>query len=181
MANGNNSPRSDAELLRALGEGDETAAQELYERYARPVAKAVLKVLSPQRCNHQQEVIDDVWLTMLGEKKILAANPKYLPAYLITAARNRSFNHHRDVHKNLPTLPEAEPVDIQTSLEVSELIDLLLKSLSPVEVQIVARRMEGFSNREIADELGLKEGKVKAIYGRVIGKFKKLASNKSGR
>ena len=74
------------------------------------------------------------------------------------------------------TVVEGEALDPESTLITAETVraffTLCAELLSPFEFRVVTRRLDGFSNREIADQLGKSEKSVSNAIGRGVKKIR---------
>jgi RNA polymerase sigma-70 factor (ECF subfamily) len=89
---------SDAELLRAIGEGDEPAFEELRSRYRRAIERACRSVVHGEPEDCAQEVFARIWRkAALYDRRRGSA-----PAWLMTLARRTALNFRRHREVSLP-------------------------------------------------------------------------------
>src|SRR5919204_2724636 len=85
------SEASDAELLRAIGEGSEPAFEELRHRYRRAVERACRSIVGGEFQDCAQEVFVRIWRkAALYDRRRGSA-----PAWLLTVARRTALNFRR--------------------------------------------------------------------------------------
>jgi RNA polymerase sigma-70 factor (ECF subfamily) len=87
---------SDADLLRAIGEGSEPAFEELRHRYRRAVECACRAIVGSELEDCAQEVFVRIW----RKAALYDRNRGSAPAWLLTVARRTALNFHR--RRDLP-------------------------------------------------------------------------------
>jgi RNA polymerase sigma-70 factor (ECF subfamily) len=113
---------SDAELLRAIGEGSEPAFEELRNRYRRAIERACQAIVGGELEDCAQEVFVRIWRkALLYDRRRGSA-----PAWLLTVARHTALNFRRRREVSLPgelrdeSVVEAPDVDrfwVEAALE----------------------------------------------------------------
>jgi RNA polymerase sigma-70 factor, ECF subfamily len=89
---------SDAELLRAIGEGSEPAFEELRNRYRRAIERACQAIVGGELEDCAQEVFVRIWRkASLYDRRRGSA-----PAWLLTVARHTALNFRRRREVSLP-------------------------------------------------------------------------------
>jgi RNA polymerase sigma-70 factor (ECF subfamily) len=90
---------TDAELLRAIGEGSEPAFEELRRRYRRAVERACRAIVGSEQEDCAQEVFARIW----RKASLYDRERGSAPAWLLTLARRTALNVRR--HRDAP-LPD---------------------------------------------------------------------------
>ena len=82
---------TDAVLMERILQRDSGALEALYDRYGRPVYSLVLRIA--QHPSSAEEIVQDVFMTLMREPKKYDATRAALAAYLYGIARNRVMKH----------------------------------------------------------------------------------------
>jgi RNA polymerase sigma-70 factor (ECF subfamily) len=152
------SAASDAELLRAIGEGSEPAFEELRHRYRRAVERACRAIVGGEFQDCAQEVFVRIWRkASLYDRRRGSA-----PAWLLTLARRTALNFHRG--REVPLADE--PVD-ETAVEAPDVdrfwVDAALEQLPERERQVIELAyFHDLSQSAIAAKLRVPLGSVKS-------------------
>ncbi|HEX2292351.1 MAG TPA: sigma-70 family RNA polymerase sigma factor [Gaiellaceae bacterium] len=156
---------SDGELIRMVGEGDRTAFDALYRRYARPVFGLALRRLGDRGRAEDavQETFASIWRAAGSYK------PERGPGapWLYAVARNAIVDNGR-VRRETPVEPPDEPAGGEGPAEQAEAgwvawrVHRALAELPENERQVLELAYwGGRSQSEIADVLGIPLGTVK--------------------
>ncbi|SIS91746.1 RNA polymerase sigma-70 factor, ECF subfamily [Filimonas lacunae] len=147
-------------LIIQLKEGDEIAFRELYHAYSEVLYSFLVKL------NVQREDIKDViqqTFTKLWENRSGLKEGLSLKAYLMTIAKNDIYNivKKRLTEKKHQTAPqESEEPALQAS-EVRDLLYNILQELPHKRREVFTMsRIEGYSNKEIAEMLNITKSTV---------------------
>ena len=152
------SAASDAELLRAIGEGSEPAFEELRHRYRRAVERACRAIVGGEFQDCAQEVFVRIWRkASLYDRRRGSA-----PAWLLTLARRTALNFRRG--REVPLADE--PVD-ETAVEAPDVdrfwVDAALEQLPERERQVIELAyFHDLSQSAIAAKLRVPLGSVKS-------------------
>jgi RNA polymerase sigma-70 factor (ECF subfamily) len=150
---------SDADLLRAIGEGSEPAFEELRSRYQRAVERACRAIVGSELEDCAQEVFVRIWRKApLYDRRRGSA-----PAWLLTLAHRTALNFRR--RRELP-LPE-ELIDDTGAIEAPDVdrfwVEAALERLPEREQRVIELAyFHGLSQRAIAAELRVPLGSVKS-------------------
>jgi RNA polymerase sigma factor (sigma-70 family) len=99
---------SDAELLRAIGEGSEPAFEELRNRYRRAIERACQAIVGGELEDCAQEVFVRIW----RKASLYDRGRGSAPAWLLTVARRTALNFRRRREVSLPgELPDESAVE----------------------------------------------------------------------
>lgn len=170
---------SDQELVELVKNGDRAAFASLYDRYWKLIfAVAVAKLDSYVDAEEiVQEIFTDLWARResiqinRSVKYYLAAAVKY-QAMTVLAKRNRRSILKQDLLKS-PDASSAAPSTFiefaQLQLELENIVGML-----PERCQLIYRlsREEGFSNKEIAQQLNLSEKTVETQMTRALSRIR---------
>lgn len=163
-------PRTDAELLAELGEGDRGALRELFERH-QPWLAARLR----RRCSDPEvvaEVVNDTFLVVWekpgryrGQGDVAAWLWGIAIRTLLKRVRARKSVLERLVRQRQEHVPSAEEA-VLLSVEHGD-VGAALQRLSPELLAVVqATVLDGLSTREAAELLGIPSGTVKSRMSR---------------
>jgi RNA polymerase sigma-70 factor, ECF subfamily len=150
---------SDAELLRAVGEGDEPAFEELHRRYRRAVERSCRKLVGPELEDCTQEVFLRIW----RKAELFDRRRGSAPVWLMTLARRTAINFlHTRRRASVVELPEdVLPVE---SLALDRLwLDDALATLPERERSVLELAyFDDLSQSQIAAKLAVPLGSVKS-------------------
>jgi RNA polymerase sigma-70 factor (ECF subfamily) len=179
------------ELWRA---GDQQAAKQLFDQYVDRLVALARRRIS-QRLSSRvdpEDVVQSVFRTFFGRLKagqFSIQNVDDLTKLLVRITVHktlRQVEHHEAAkrttnqetgqasvsHDRLTDLLDREP----TPAEANSFLDQLehfLSSLKPLERQVLELRMQGYSNEEIATQLGTYDRKVRRVMERIRGSAEK--------
>jgi RNA polymerase sigma-70 factor (family 1) len=168
---------TDQQLLTLIGQDDDNAFVELYNRYSRKVrALAFSKVKSLEAT---QEIVQDIFSDIWERRHSL--DIQAVPNYLSVAVKYRvinliknevSFRKHSNLYKAFVKISGEETLKTVQFNDLSEALEEGMQRL-PEKTQLVFRlnRMEGKSIAEIAARLNLSE---KAIRYHISRSLKEL-------
>ena len=169
---------SDEALYAYVKSGDRDAFTEIYQRYKKPLLVYALQKVASFVA---EDLIHDLFVKLWDKRESITINEKF-DAYIFRALRNRIIDflaHSVHVQKYQDSLNEfslqhyADLPDFKLR-EESFLanIDLLLLKFGSQYQQIMRMRVQGFSNQEIADELGMSEKTVRNKYVLILKHIK---------
>jgi RNA polymerase sigma-70 factor (ECF subfamily) len=152
------SAASDAELLRAIGEGSEPAFEELRHRYRRAVERACRAIVGGEFQDCAQEVFVRIW----RKAALYDRRRGSVPAWLLTLARRTALNFRRG--REVPL--SDEPVD-ERAVEAPDVdrfwVDAALEQLPERERQVIELAyFHDLSQSAIAAKLRVPLGSVKS-------------------
>ncbi|MBO9619686.1 MAG: sigma-70 family RNA polymerase sigma factor [Niabella sp.] len=162
---------NDTGLLLAISTGDETAFSRFFDLYKTKVYGYLLSFVKLQEV--AEELTLDVFLKVWQKKEILAevkepaaflfvVSKRKALDFLKMAARDQRLQQLIADHIAAATQSEQEQVSITNQLEQKELVEQLLKELSPQRKEILTlSRLEGLSHVEIAQKLHISRNTVK--------------------
>ena len=157
----------DCLLVRALGEGDGSAFEKVYRRFA-PVAHGILLARVPPA--EVEDLVQEVFLIVHRRIKSLR-DPNAFPGWLATIARNRAV----DFHRRAPRTEELKEEDAPQEPEERETQGILTAIRALPEAYrepLVLRLVEGLSGPEIAQRTGLTAGSVRVNLHRGMQRLK---------
>src|SRR5687768_6246105 len=111
-------------LVRAAGQGDQTAWADLVDRYAPLVASVVHGFRLPP--HDAEDVLQTVWLRLVEHLGDLR-EPRALPMWIITTTRNECLRLLRRGQRSRPFDPLDEREPAALAVEVVDLDEPLLK------------------------------------------------------
>ena len=152
-------PVTDAALVRAARQGDQTAFGALYERYRAPV-HAVLMARVPAR--DASDLVQDAFLTALRRLPSLRDDSAFA-GWLMAIARNAAIDHLRRTRRHTP-LPEDLPGEHASGGARAEAARALAAIRSLPEAYretLLMRLLAGMTGKEIAERTGLEPGSVR--------------------
>jgi RNA polymerase sigma-70 factor, ECF subfamily len=149
---------SDAELLRAIGEGSEPAFEELRNRYRRAIERACRAIVGGELEDCAQEVFVRIW----RKASLYDRSRGSAPAWLLTVARRRALNFRRRGEVSIPD----ELID-ESAVEAPDVdrfwVEAALERLPERErVVIELAYFNDLSQSAIATELRVPLGSVKS-------------------
>ena len=185
-----NLSKSDAELLRACRGGDETAWNELVDRYQRLIATI------PRRAGLGEEqtadIFQEVFLTLF-EKLDEIREPERLRSWLVTTAKFKTWAAVRsakgfyspavteeEMEQEMMNLPDSSPLadEILIRLEEQHLIRTALKNLEErcqkILSMIYLREGAAASYAEVAAAIGVGETSISPMRSRCLQKLAKI-------
>jgi RNA polymerase sigma-70 factor, ECF subfamily len=177
---------SDEDVLAALREGQISALDVLYDRYAKQVYSLAYKILAS--AEEAEDITQEVFLVLL-QKNTYQSNRGALKAFLITLARSRAIDklrHQGTRHRFLQRWKRLSAADQETSPpledvsmnEQSLLLQQALSGLSDSEREILEiAYYEGMSQAAIAKRLNLPLGTVKSRSRQALNKLRQRLQN----
>ncbi len=175
--------KTDAELLALLRQSDERAFTELYDRYWKR-----LFVVAAKRINNledAEEIVQDIFTALWRRRETLSLTSD-LANYLTVSVKYRvikTLDKYYNQQRYVDSLVYDSQIDDSTQewLAFDELQTELAKYVQqlPEKCQLVFRlsREEGYSQKQIAEELQISEKTVEAHLGKAFKTLRsKLAS-----
>ncbi len=159
--------RSDEYLLAEVIQDKRLAFNELYERY-----KSLMLIYTAKRVqgDHAEDIVHDVFLKIWNKRHSLRIDEQFA-GYLFKALRSKIIDfmgRSANAKKYLDSLEvysyAVSPNQTDANLRTESFLDQIYKHLEtfgPQYQTILKMRMEGYSNQEIADALGLTEKTVR--------------------
>lgn len=176
---------SDEDLFHLIKQDDALAFSELYNRYKRPMLALAMKKLADEEL--QEDLVHDLFVKIWINRASIHIQQE-IKSYLYKALRNRIldvFSHQVHERKYLDSLKAFEDVySPEADFEIREKqflveLDQLMERYSTTDKTILKMRMDGYSNSEIAEHLGIAEKTVRNKYSLIIknlgGKLKILS------
>ena len=180
--------RSDAELLKRCKKGDQTAWDELVNRYQR------LIFAIPRRAGladeQAEDVFQDVFITLF-EKLDEIEQPDRIRSWIVTTAKFKTWaivrgsknikapNTAEEMEAEMAAIPDSAPLADQqlVELEQQHLIRTALKELEERCQKILSMiylRVQAASYSEVAEEIGVGESSISPLRSRCLKKLEKL-------
>ena len=160
----------DAALVAAVGQSDERALRELYERHGTALFNLARKVLVDR--DRAEEVVQEVFLRLWNEPERFDPERGALRSYLFRQIHSRSVERVRseEARRRREERHHRERIDLGDDVEReawavirSELVKDALAQLSEAERQAIdLAYFGGHTYREVAVVLDLPEGTVKS-------------------
>ncbi len=155
----NNSIPTESELVKALSQGEIKAFNDLFKIYGNRIFRFALGYLKSE--SDAEELVQDVFLKIWEKRRDLNENLSF-KSYIFTISFNiirkhfvrkalsaKYFEHQIIDDLNFDTI---QNIDYQST---KKLIDTLIDQLPPRRKEVfIKSRLEGFTVKEIADELG---------------------------
>jgi RNA polymerase sigma-70 factor (ECF subfamily) len=151
---------NERELIIQLKAGNETAFAELYHAYSEVLYSFLIKlgILNEDIKDVIQQTFVKLWEHRAGLNEELS-----LQSYLITIAKNDIYNSIKrrlTEKKHLIALPETDEQVLQMS-EIRDLLHHILLELPDKRREVFTMsRVEGYSNKEIAEMLNITKSTV---------------------
>lgn len=182
--------KSDAGLIKACRRGEETAWNELVERYQR------LIITIPRRAGLSEEqaadVLQEVFLTLF-EKLDAIEQPEKIRSWLVTTAKFKTWsvvrgekNFHsiateEQMESEIASLPDASPLAdaVLIELEDQHLIRTALKNLEEkcrTILSMIYMQNAAATYAEVAQKIGVGETSISPLRARCLKKLAKILS-----
>ena len=155
----------DAATLARIGQHDESAMEEIFQRYSGPVYSVALRVLHDT--GQAEDVLQEVFLQLWRNPGAFVQDRGSLGAWLIVVARNRSIDllRRRKPSDSVEDVILASPVNVADEAErnvMMEKVRRVLAELPPDQRKsLELAYFEGLSHTEIASRTGDPLGTVK--------------------
>jgi len=144
--------------MKGLMEGDEKTFQSLFIDYYPVLVSFAMKFVEEQEV--AEDIVQDVFVRMWEGRKSMTEIDN-LSAYLYQMVRFKCFNHLRaEKVRQQVTMSFAEELEIAEMNEYIEhetfrIVMLALEELPSGSRNVFSRAIQGYSAKEIADELGI--------------------------
>lgn len=144
--------------INGLMEGDENAFQTLFIDYYAVLVSFAMKYLEDQEA--AEDIVQDVFVKIWETREKLGKIDN-LSAYLYQMVRFRSFNYLRaekirqDATKSFAEELEETEMNEYIKNETFRIVMRTLEDLPPGSRNVFSRALQGYSAKEIADELGI--------------------------
>jgi RNA polymerase sigma factor (sigma-70 family) len=175
---GNRGPAPDAELVQGIQNGNESAGEDLFEKYSNRVYYLALRELRSHA--DADDVRAETFLRVLKAiRNQQVRSPDSLSSYILGVARNIIMESLRSPHRatdgrGLPELPspEAEP---ELDDDVRQSIEGTILRLKPREREFLRLYYyDELSKAEIARRLGVDEERVRLVKHRCLKSFREI-------
>lgn len=172
------------QLMHAAQQGDKERYRKLLEESARLTRGFICKRISRQQ--DVDDIVQEVLLAIHKARHTYHSSRPYKP-WLYALASYKLNDYLRTVYRRgkreelTDLIPETvADEDVTIDGEISEELDTALSQLSERQ-QVILRKtkIEGYSNREVAEELGMTESAVKVTVHRAMKQLQKNAMEKS--
>ena len=174
----------DRSLVLRLKESDNDAFEKLFKKYNKKIYYFAL------RYNNSKEdaegVVQDVFIKIWNERKTLKEDLSF-NSYVFTITKNHLFNINRKrlnekaykeyfVHHftSIDNKPEQDIIYSDIKQKIDEVIEDLPSQRKKI---FIMSRREGFSNKEIAEQLGLSVRTVEVHISLALKTIKSLTNN----
>ena len=165
------SKQTDEELMSALGKGDKRAFNEIYDRYSQPLFGYFMKLLARDhgKC---EDMVHDLFAKIIRKPDYFDTTRSF-KTWVYSVASNMCKNEYKRmaVRKNVKS--DMEPAQflksssdtlktVQDKEFGAALQEVLVKMDEKHQSVFRLRHFDGFSMKEIAEELSINEGTVKS-------------------
>lgn len=174
---------TDEELFDLIKQDQQLAFNELYNRYKKPMVGLALKLDDDDAV---EDIVHDLFIKLWTNRENIQINQQF-KSYIYRALRNKIldyFAHQLHERKYLDSLRHFGETFVDSAdfhiREKQFLVELdrLMDKYPPQDKIILKMRMDGYTNTEIADHLGLSEKTIRNKYSLIIkasgGKLKIL-------
>jgi RNA polymerase sigma-70 factor (family 1) len=150
---------SENHMIKELRAGRESAWEELFKTYYRPLSVFAVKYLEDLEIS--KEIVQDLFAFLFETRKSLVITVS-LESYLYRSVRNRCLNHihkqqTREKHLARLHAESANPEDLEAMIRETELEHLVFRIVSSLPPRcreiFMLSRVDGRSNEEIAKML----------------------------
>ncbi|MFN2385863.1 MAG: RNA polymerase sigma factor [Thermoanaerobaculia bacterium] len=160
-------PTEDGLLVRALREGDGSAFEKVYRRFA-PVAHGILLARVPLA--EVEDLVQDVFLIVYRRIGSLR-DPSAFPGWLAAIARNRAVDFHRRSTR-MEELTDEDASQEPERRESRGILAAIRELPEAYREPLVLRLVEGLTGPEIAERTGLTPGSVRVNLHRGMQRLK---------
>ena len=158
----------DGLLVRALRNGDGSAFEKLYQRFA-PVAHGILLARVPPA--DVEDLVQEVFLSVYRRIRSLR-DPNAFPGWLATIARNRAMDFHRHTPKTEELTEDSARREPEEESETRGILAAIRALPEAYREPLVLRLVEGLTGPEIAQRTGLTPGSVRVNLHRGMQRLK---------
>lgn len=172
-------PVSDAELVRAMAEGDRAALGTLYDRYVSLLLGIARRILRNER--EAEDLVHDVFLEVWRQAKDFDVNRGTVRAWLVMRLRSRALDRLKSVAfarvtsletTTLPTEPSVAPVEVAGASETAMVRHALDQLPADQRTVIELGYFEGLSLSEVAAKLDTPIGTIKSRLARALTRLR---------
>jgi len=147
---------TDAQLIHAYRSGDQSAFEQLYERYRKPVFAYLNRMLPGQRAM-VDDLFQQTWIKVIDKLDSYRDNDRFI-AYILRVARNQAIDVLRRAGREVAVDPgqiEAcdqgvGPEGEALNREIVVLLERAVAQLSPDQREVFLMRQAEISFKEIA-------------------------------
>lgn len=172
-------PVSDADLVRAMAEGDRAALGTLYDRYVALMFGIARRMLRNDR--EAEDLVHDVFLEVWRQSKDFDLARGTVRAWLVMRLRSRALDRLKSVAfarvtsletTTLPYEPSVAPVEVTGASETA-MVRHALDQLPPDQRTVIELGyFEGLSLSEVAARLGKPIGTIKSRLARALERLR---------
>lgn len=176
---------SDAELLRAITNGDENALAFLYDRYRTILFSVILRIVYSRE--EAEDVLQEVFLQVWNKARDYNESRGKVFTWLVTLARSRAIDRLRSLGVREKAVDEAtrETLDVVSDAEIDaihaekkERVERVLSELPEEQRRVLLMAyFEGRSQSEIAEALNTPLGTVKTRMRSGMNRIRELFSD----
>lgn len=165
----NYSPKSDEELMLLLTKGGQSAFDELYKRYSKPLLNFFFRMLNNDR-EKAEDMLHDLFLKIIEKPDSFDGNKKF-STWFYTLASNMIKNEYRSrqikLQHETETINHAQEYELNSESLDRQLFDSRLqreldKLDSESKVMFNLRFSEEMSVKQIAEIMDYPEGTIKS-------------------
>jgi len=173
----------DAHIIKGIRAGRESAFEQLFADYYRPLSIFALKYVSDLEI--AKEIVQVFFVHLFESRKTIVISNS-LESYLYQSVRNRCLNHIRKMkthkhHEDQYHLEQESYETMEEKIQVIELEHAIFKIIAslPPQCQKIFKlsRVNGLSNSEIAGQLGISKRTVETQISNAL----KALRNKLGK
>jgi len=174
---------SETHIIEGIRAGRESAFRELFSSYYRPLSVFALKYVGD--LESAKEIVQDFFVHLYQNRQSLTIRSS-LKSYLFQSVRNKSLNHIKQIQTRKKHLDQYESeqegtVNIENKIIETELehqIFNIVENLPPQCKNIFTlSRVEGLSNKEIAEKLGISKRTVETQISNALKALRNKISN----
>ena len=178
-------PEEETAWLRAVANGDRTSFRKLHERFELILFSTIYKVLN----NHEdtEDVLQEVFAQIWGKAHLYDAAKGKPLTWANTMARNRAIDRYRSKQRrsllgeryeeHVDVLADKATVNTEKEVqhnETSKVLHAAVYELTPAQREAIELAyFGGFTQREVAEQIGQEVGTVKARIRRGIQRMEK--------
>jgi len=183
--------RIDGELLRRVARRDRDAFAELYDRFSRPLYGTALRILQDAR--EAEDIVQEVFLALWEKAGVFEHERGSAFSWAVTLTRNRAIDRIRQRRRRSELLADSVPDDLgygddtgddsPGALVLKEQAGIVRAAVAalPAEQQRALQLafFSGFTQQEIATQLGEPLGTVKARIRRGLLRLRETLSRRT--
>ncbi|HIQ20996.1 MAG TPA: sigma-70 family RNA polymerase sigma factor [Planctomycetes bacterium] len=161
-----------AQVVAGCQRGERTAQERLYEMFHRRVYRLMVRMVGQQDA---ADVTQEVFLQVFRTIAQYSGSARF-ETWLYRLAVNQSYQHLRRARRRRfePLVADPAGQTRSSAMESRELVEGALARLDPeLRAICLLREVDGFSYRQIAETLGIREGTVGSRLNRARRELKK--------